>query len=161
YYTNYIRSGTKPDVRDVDTLADKNMADAIADVEEFADSWQGDLERLLSVIKNRLWFIYYDLASEKIVYTVFEVLNSRGLPVSWLDRTKSVLMGIAFDKADNQQEVLAELRNIWSKIYRTIGLRQGLSSEALRFTATLFYSSEASRPLNNEDALNAIRHACS
>ncbi|WP_282434004.1 hypothetical protein [Desulfosporosinus lacus] len=35
---------------------------------------------------------------ESTVYTVFEVLNSRGLEVDWIDKCKSMLMGIDFER---------------------------------------------------------------
>jgi hypothetical protein len=47
-------------------------------------------------------------------------------------------MGIAFEHGSgNKSEIIAELHGIWEGIYSTIGLRQGLSTEALRFAATL------------------------
>jgi hypothetical protein len=52
------------------------------------------------------------------VYTVFEVLNSRGLAVPWLDRLKSLLMGIAFEHGSgNKTEIITELHRIWEGIY--------------------------------------------
>jgi len=99
------------------------------------------------------------LDNEKIVYTVFEVLNSRGLEVAWLDRCKAVLMGIAFEEAGNPKEMIDELHVIWDRIYSRIGLRQGLSSEALRFAATLWTDDSASRVVSNGDALEIFRVA--
>jgi hypothetical protein len=57
-------------------------------------------------VKNRLTFIFHELDDEATVYTVFEVLNSRGLAVPWFDRLKSLLMGIAFEHGSgNKSEV--------------------------------------------------------
>ena len=62
--------------------------------------WQSggnSLEDLVSLLKNRLTFVFHDIGDEALVYTVFEVLNSRGLAVSWFDRLKSMLMAIVFE----------------------------------------------------------------
>ena len=93
------------------------------------------------------------------MYTVFEVLNSRALDVSWLDRLKSILMGTAFEleKAD-QAAVVSDLHHIWRDIYSTIGLRQGMSTEALRFAATLRTKEAPSRPLGEEPSVVLLRH---
>jgi hypothetical protein len=52
---------------------------------------------LLRLVRNKLGFVVYDTDDNKIVYSVFEVLNSRGLDVEWLDKSKSALMGRAFE----------------------------------------------------------------
>lgn len=161
HFINYVRYGKRPEVETADTLAERNIIEAIAEVESFVASWPattgGTLLELLALIKNRLRFVYYQLHDEKLVYTVFEVLNTRGLEVAWLDRCKAVLMGIAFEHAANQQEMVAELHDIWQRIYECIGLRQGLSSESLRFAATLITPEHTSRTLANSDALNTFR----
>ena len=63
-------------------------------IESFEDS--KEVLNLLKTVKNRLDFIFYVLEDEGAVYTVFEVLNSRGLAVAWMDKCKSMLMGIDF-----------------------------------------------------------------
>jgi len=113
---------------------------------------------LAALLKNRLFFLLHEIDEEKAVYTVFEVLNSRGLDVSWIDRLKSILMGAAFElKNTNQIGVIRELHTTWRDIYSVIGLRQGLSTEALRFAATLRSSSALSRPLGEQDSVDALR----
>lgn len=92
-----------------------------------------------------------------MVYTVFEVLNSRGLPVAWLDRLKSSLMAKAFEAGGGDQAYIKELHTIWSSIYRTIGMRQAMSSEALRFAATLKSSQRPNKVLGEEDAVETKR----
>jgi hypothetical protein len=85
-------------------------------------------------------------------------LNSRGLDVSWLDRLKSILMGAAFELQNaNKEGLIADLHRIWRDTYSVIGLRQGLSTEALRFAATLRIDAPPSRPLGEEDAVDALR----
>jgi hypothetical protein len=107
-----------------------------------------------------LFFLLHEIEDEKSVYTVFEVLNSRGLDVSWMDRLKSILMGAAFElKNANHTGLIAELHTIWRDIYGVIGLRQGLSTEALRFAATLKMEEAPSRPLGEQDAVDLLRSA--
>src|SRR5207248_218078 len=113
---------------------------------------------LLSLLKNRLFFLIHEIDDEKAVYTVFEVLNSRGLVVSWLDRLKSILMGAAFElKNANQPGVTKDLHTTWRDIYSVIGMRQGLSTEALRFAATLRGQESPSRTLGEEDSVDLLR----
>ena len=112
----------------------------------------------MALLKNRLYFLLHEVDDEKAVYTVFEVLNSRGLDVSWLDRLKSILMGAAFELENaNQPRIIDELHTTWRDIYSVIGLRQGLSTEALRFAATLRASGPPSRPLGEEASVDDLR----
>ena len=88
-FTSYLRAGVC-DERSVVTASDRNLVDAARECEEFVARWaEGDkLIELLATIKNRLSIIYHELADEATVYRVFEVLNSRGLDVKWIDKTK-------------------------------------------------------------------------
>jgi len=95
YFTNFLRAGLKEPSKKAKTLADREILEAIEDCEAFVSQWLLDgktLPDLLSLLKNRLFFLLHEIDSEKAVYTVFEVLNSRGLEVSWIDRLKSILM---------------------------------------------------------------------
>ncbi len=126
----------------------------------FVDDWT-DLIQLTGIVKNRLTFIFHEIDDEATVYSVFEVLNSRGLSVPWLDRLKSLLMGIAFEHGSgNKAEIIEELHGIWEGVYRTIGLRQGLSTEALRFAATLKSNSQRSKALGEEEAVESLVSQC-
>ena len=163
YFIDYLRQGTRPAVANFLTSADANIVAGIASVESFIPRW---LEKtgttvltLLALVKNNLRFIYHPLDDEGLVYTVFEVLNTRGLEVAWLDRCKAVLMGIAYEEALNREEMIGELQDVWRRIYEQVGLRQGLSSEALRFAATLRSPDATSRVLSDEDALEVFRVA--
>ena len=89
--------------------------------ENFVRVWQDEsrsLEDLIAHLYNRLTFIYHEINDEGLVYTVFEVLNSRGLPVSWFDRLKSMLMAIVFEskEAENRSEIIDEVHSLWSGI---------------------------------------------
>jgi len=90
FFAEYLRTGdtSEPDV--AKTLADKALLNAIRDCTVFVQGWP-DLIQLTGIVKNRLTFIFQEIDDEATVYTVFEVLNSRGLAVPWLDRLKSLL----------------------------------------------------------------------
>ena len=123
--------------------------------EQFVDSWQDagiSLVKLVTLLKNRLTFILHEISDESLVYTVFEVLNSRGLDVSWFDRLKSMLMAIVFESSTNSSEIIDTVHSLWTQIYDCVGLRLGLSTESLRFAATLRNPVCPSRPLGEEDA---------
>jgi hypothetical protein len=149
YFANYLRHGTSVPSHSATTLADRELLLAIEECEVFAREWQeaGRLNDLVDLIRNRLKFIFHETSDEAVVYTVFEVLNSRGLAVSPMDRLKSMLMAIVFAAdTDNQDTHITEVHNLWSDIYRCIGLRQGSRNEALRFAATLRQLNRPNRP---------------
>ena len=113
---------------------------------------------LVSLLKNRLTFVFHEISNEALVYTVFEVLNSRGLEVSWFDRLKSMLMAIVFEtNTGNKSEIIDEVHQLWADIYRCVGLRLGMSTESLRFAATLRLEDRPSRLLSEEDATNLLQ----
>ena len=157
FFTDFLRDGTEKSARrKAETTASRELLKAIGECKEFVGDWSKNrsLLELLACIKNDLHFVLHVLSDEKQVYTVFEVLNSRGLPVSWLDRLKSMLMGRAYDLENKQ--LIKHLRDIWSDIYSRIGLRQGLGTEALRFAATLYQPKMPSRPLSERDAVEGF-----
>ncbi|MGD9933832.1 MAG: DUF262 domain-containing protein [Dehalococcoidia bacterium] len=163
YCLTYLWEGTHPASTDAKTIADRELLKAFEDCEQFVAGWASGgktLIELVALLRNRLFFILHEITDESLVYSVFEVLNSRGLDVSWFDRLKSILMGIAFDAATgNASEAIDQLHNTWREIYACIGLRQGLRTEALRFAATLLAQAPPSRPLAEEEAVSVLRHA--
>ena len=163
-FRSYLKGGTVPDKNNICTIAEKRLIDAFALCERYVDQWHETKEviDLLKIIKNKLDFIFYEISDEQSVYTVFEVLNSRGLPVDSLDKCKSMLMGIVFEKLDTgvAKEEIKELHKLWSNIYREIGLVNIKGDEILRFTATLNHSSPISQPLSEEDSLAQFRRIC-
>lgn len=164
YFADYLRNGNSPSPKSATTSADQELLSCIVDCERFVSRWQQrnkSLTDLVDILKNRLTFVFHEIADEGLVYSVFEVLNSRGLPVSWVDRLKSSLMAIVFDsKIDNRMEIIEEVHSLWTEIYGIIGLRLGLSTESLRFAATLKSSQCPSRPLSEEDAVDLLVSSC-
>ena len=160
FFPEYLRRGKAADPAVAKTIADRALLTAIKDCTKFVNGW-GHLIQLTGIVKNRLTFIFHEIDDEATVYTVFEVLNSRGLAVPWLDRLKSLLMGVAFEHGSgNKTEIITELHGIWEGIYTTIGLRQGLSTEALRFAATLKSVNQRSKALGEEEAVESLVKQC-
>ncbi len=164
-FTDYLKEGTIPEKSKIHTQADLNLLTAFIECEDFIKEWvetERSLIELLRILRNRLGFIFYVLDDEGSVYTVFEVLNSRGLEVDWLDKTKSMLMGIAFEKFKEKaaSEHQQELHKTWSSIYRLLGTKQILGKEILGFAATLKHDLELSRTLSPEDAFDFFRSYC-
>lgn len=80
----YLREGTEPEKEQIQTQADRNLKQAIQDCEGFVLGWTEngrEVVGLLRLLRNRLGFVAYDTDDNSIVYSVFEVLNSRGLAV--------------------------------------------------------------------------------
>ncbi len=164
-FENYLRSGTIPDSSEVKQEADRNIHEGIVECEKFLIQWKShnSIIDLLSLLKNRLYFIFQLFEDEKAVYTIFEVLNSRGLPVDSLDKCKSMLMGALFESSDGKSNAAIQLENnhkLWGEIYRQIGLRTVDGAEILSFAATLHTPETISRPLSEEDSLSYFRKLC-
>ena len=160
YFANYIRCGKHPSPDKAKTLADRELLKAMDECEKFVREQKEkgqSLADLVDHITNCLTFVLYEIGDEKLVYTVFEVLNSRGLDVSWFDRLKSMLMAVIFEtKTDNKNELIDEIHKLWASIYRIVGFRIGLSSESLRFAATLRSKMQPARPINEEGAVGLL-----
>lgn len=162
---NYLKDGQKPESRSVKTIADKNISQAIRDCEKFVNAHSNSVE-LLALVKNYLYFIFQSLEDKGAVYTIFEVLNSRGLDVDWLDKCKSLLMGLLYEYASSPEsndlfnQHLNELHGYWSEIYREIGIQKIPGHEIIRFAATLKDENGAGKPLSPEDTLEFFKDDC-
>lgn len=153
-FLEYIRNG-KHNSTSVVTASDRNLLDAAADCEKFVHEWTKTkpLVDLLATVRNRLSVIYHEIGDESTVYRVFEVLNSRGLDVKWIDKTKSQLMASIFEHVTNSRaDSLKEMQTIWQDIYRLLGLRDELGDEALRFAGTWRRPTRPNRILGEEEA---------
>ncbi|MDD3894457.1 MAG: DUF262 domain-containing HNH endonuclease family protein [Syntrophomonadaceae bacterium] len=160
-FRNYIINGLIVNNDQIKTTADRNLVDAFSECQSFVENWNKNYQLLdlLKLLKHRLDFVFYTLEDEGSVYSVFEVLNSRGLDVDWLDKCKSGLMGIVFEKGIGQSQI-DELHKIWSNIYRIIGIKTIPGHEILRFAATLMQDVIQSRPLGAEDAMDYFLTEC-
>lgn len=158
-FMNYIRNGAIYEAEAL-TAADKNCLDAAGECEEFVDLWaqESDLIDLVAILRNQLSLIYHEIDDEATVYRVFEVLNSRGLDVKWIDKFKSQLMASIFEyvEPDTQRNAVQEMRVIWQEIYREVGLRDELSDWSLRFAGTLATGSKQSKILGQEAAATEL-----
>lgn len=158
-FANYVRGG-QISTAEVVTAADRNVVDAASEAEQFVTEWvaSGSIIELLGTIKHRLSVIYHELQDEASVYRVFEVLNSRGLDVRWIDKTKSQLLASVYEFVDegSRDDCLHEQKTIWQDIYRYLGLEEGIGDEALRFAGTLKCKERPNRVLTDRDASLAI-----
>lgn len=154
-FTTYVRTGVIKR-KAVVTAADDNLVEAADECEAFVDQWKatGSLTDLVFTIRHRLSVIYHELADQSTVYRVFEVLNSRGLDVRWLDKTKSQLMASIYEHVDegSRTEGLHEMQSIWKDVYRDLGLEERVGDEALRFAGTWSRETRPNRILSDEDA---------
>jgi len=161
-FNRFIREGVSPAEADIETHSDTNLATAITDCATFASEWAANtkLPELLSLVLHRLGFVVHDTEDSRAVYTVFEVLNSRGLAVDWLDKCKSLLMGKAYELSGSPDVANAEiqgLQNLWGQIYRELAREDVPGEEILRVAATLFSGPGAGKPRSAEDSLELIR----
>ena len=167
-YDNYLRKGKRPSKEALINEPLKKLNQSFEKCEIFVNEWkteENNLIDLLAIIKNKLGFIFYKLNNEKTVYTVFEVLNSRGLPVNALDKTKCILMSTIFDKynigGDNadRNAYTNIIKQSWIDIYNIIGIKSINDDEIVRFAGTLLLEEEApkGKTLALEDALDVFR----
>jgi len=164
-FSNYLRTGIKPNELDLAISADKNLKDAFTECEKFVVSYgqKFGLANLYQTLMDKLKFILHTVEDEGVVYTVFEVLNSRGLDVDWLDKCKSLLLGIVFENTidkDQIESTMSELHTIWSNIYRTIGLNEIPGDEIIRFSASLLTTVHLSKTYSAQEALDFFKDYC-
>ena len=164
-FNRFIRDGLCPKKEEIQTHSDLLLINAIKECSHFVRSWKKskDISLLMSLILHRLGFVVYDTEDSRVVYTVFEVLNSRGLEVDWLDKTKSVLMGRAYELSASTDVAIAEvqrLQHIWYQIYREIAREDIAGEEILRVTATLYYGPGAGKARSADESLELLRKEC-
>jgi hypothetical protein len=157
-FFNYLDKGEIPKRKTAKTFTDRNMIDAFMESEAYVKDWRkkNELVKLLQIIKNRLGFIFYVLKDAGSVYRVFEVLNSRGLVIDLLDKTKAMLMGIINENYNSNaaKEKIDMLNNIWKLIYGKVGLADIAGHEIVRFSATLLNDESGSKPMSAEESLD-------
>lgn len=158
-FYEYMKNGKLPEPNTAETLSDRELLKAMGECENFVNEWYENdlLVDLYSHLLYKLTFIFHQISDERLVYSVFEVLNSRGLEVSWFDRLKSLLMAVVFESgAGNVDEWIKEVQQLWADIYRVVGLRIGMSTESMRFAATLQLDNPPSKVSGEEDAVNTL-----
>ena len=159
-FASYVRDG---EIRRgaIVTAADGNVVDAAIECEAFVAKWTGTLVDLVATIRHKLSMIYHELDDEGTVYRVFEVLNSRGLDVRWIDKTKSQMMASIYEyvEKDSRADGLHEMQNVWKAVYRRLGLDDDLGDEALRFAGTWSDDIRPNRVLSEQDASAALLKA--
>lgn len=157
HFEKYLREDKIPSLRCEKSHVDNELIEAVHEVSKFVSDWtiERDLISLFGLLKNQLRFLVHQTSDDKSVYSVFEVLNSRGLAVSALDRLKSIFMGISFDL--NNQDLIQDLRFAWREIYQCVGSDKLVSQEVLRFAATFKSKSLPRRPVSEDDSVDIMR----
>ena len=153
----YVRDGEVGDPDAVKTLHQRELMNAFRECETFVGDW-GNALGLLDLLKNRIKFVFFVLEDPGAVYTVFEVLNSRGLNVDWLDKMKSTLMGVAFEK--KRKLPAGELDNVeneWTEIYRVLGGERVSDADVLTIAANVTSDEPPSKGFQEENALEFFR----
>lgn len=164
-FNEFLRNGTEPTADQLATHSDINLAQCISDCKAFLHEWSKtrNLPELMQLVLHRLGFVVYDTEDSRAVYTLFEVLNSRGLAVDWLDKAKSVLMGKAFELGKSEpakQSEIDALQKIWGQIYLELASEDVPGEEILRIMATLYYGPSHGKPRSAEDSLEELRAHC-
>lgn len=164
-FNDYLKDGRIPDAKDIETNADRNLRNAMRDSEKFVGDWNNarNILELLRIVRNRLGFVVYDTEREAMVYTLFEVLNSRGLDVDWLDKCKTMLMGRTYALAANgavRDAKLGDITGRWGAIYTRLATRLVPGHEVIRIAVTLYIKKEASKPVSPESAIDEISAYC-
>ncbi|VVN79741.1 DUF262 domain-containing protein [Pseudomonas fluorescens] len=156
-FTNYIRNGVIAAPK-TPTVADTNLVKAAHECEHFVQSWmdsEGSIISLISTIRNKLSVIYHEIQDQATVYRVFEVLNSRGLDVKWIDKLKSQLMALIFEHVEDDKtrsEAVEEMKTVWKNIYQALGNESKIGDEALRFAGTWAVDTRPNRIVSEQDA---------
>lgn len=164
-FNRFIQEGAAPGSSDIRTHSDRNLANAIGECGDFVRQWNAtpDIAGLMRLVLHRLGFIVYDTEDHRILYTLFEVLNSRGLAVDWLDKTKTSLMAKAHELCGSLQAAEARIQNlqgVWSSIYEELAKEDVSGDEILRMTATLYYGPGQGKPQPAEESLGLLRNEC-
>lgn len=164
-FNRFIRDGVSPTQSEMRTHSDRNLSAAIQHCINFLKKWNEtrDTLSLMRLVLHRLGFVVYDTEDSRVVYTLFEVLNSRGLVVDWLDKTKSILMGKAYELSSSptaQQAEIENLQKIWSQIYTELAKEDVPGDEILRIAATLYYGPGQGKPRPADESLELLRSEC-
>ena len=153
----YLLNGELGELEGAKTLHQRELMNAFRECEKFVADWSNPVG-LLDLLKNGIKFVFFVLEDPGAVYTVFEVLNSRGLTVDWLDKMKSTLMGIAFQK--KRKLPMNELNNIeneWTGIYRVLGKPRVSDADVLTIAADLRADEVPAKGFQEGNALEFFR----
>jgi hypothetical protein len=154
---NYLRRGDIGDVGAAATLHQRELMCGFRESEDFVATW-GNPIALLDLLKNSIKFVFFVLEDPGVVYTVFEVLNSRGLTVDWLDKMKSTLMGVAFEKQKKLPAgELDHVESEWTEIYRVLGRERVSDTDVLTISANLTHDEPPAKGFQEANALDFFR----
>jgi hypothetical protein len=153
----YLSQGEIGVLEAAKTLHQRELMNAFRECEKFVADW-GNPVGLLDLLKNSIKFVFFVLEDPGAVYTVFEVLNSRGLIVDWLDKMKSTLMGVAYEK--KRKLPTGELDHVedeWTEIYRVLGKQRVSDADVLTIAANLRADEPPAKGFQEWNALEFFR----
>ena len=165
-FSNYLVSGSGPDETQITTAADVTLANGITECEGFVAEFKEEeaLMRILRLIKNRLGFVVYDTIDGNSVYSVFEVLNSRGRDLDTLEKCKAALMGKAFELGTTDSvrvENTTRIAKVWGDIYSELAMHDVSGFEIVRAAATLYVPGVTGGKLPKaQDAIEGLLSTC-
>jgi len=161
-FSKFLDSGDV--IEKTGSISEKNLKDAIKESVEFVkkliEQNQISNSDILDSILNGLHFVRHTVSNDQTVYTVFEVLNSRGLSVRWLDKCKSLLIGTASEKEYNSM-VIDDVKKDFSEIYKKLNIVSIDTDEIVRFASTFFDLNQTAKTLSTEDGYNCFKNILS
>lgn len=159
HLTNYLMNNTYESAKSAETTPEKVLFEAIIDCEQFVNKYREkkSLEDLVIHLNNRISLIYQEIDEPSYVYSMFEILNSRGLAVSSFDKLKPILMSIIYEKFEEDKSILDSVNSDWAKIYQRLGVSP-LEQEILTFTATLYDG--GNKILTEEESVACLKKYC-
>jgi hypothetical protein len=153
----YLRQGDNGDLAAALTLHQRELINAFRKCEQFVVDFGNPLG-LLDLLKNSVKFVFFVLEDPGAVHPLFEVLNSRGLNVDWLDKVKSTLMGVAFEKKGKLPTgELVDVENEWTKFYHVLGRQRVSDADVLMIAANLTSDAPPSKGYQKENSLEFFR----
>jgi Protein of unknown function DUF262/Protein of unknown function (DUF1524) len=153
----YLREGNTGELEAAVTLHQRELMNAYRECERFVADWANPVG-LLDLLKNKIKFVFFVLEEPGMVYTVFEVVNSRGLNVATLDKMKSTLMEIAFEKKTKLPALeLSNVEHEWTKIYHLLGREHVLETDVLTIGANLRSDEPPAKGFQEANALEYFR----
>ena len=103
------------------------------------------LQAIFEVMTNKIVFTTYSIAEECEIGMTFELMNSRGKDLSYLELLKNYLMYWAFRNTDandasDRENLTKSINRHWANIYTHLGKAHADDEQCLRIAWTLYCS---------------------
>ena len=118
-FNHYLRSRTGHGSTPPESKAQRNLQDAVREFDRYLGRLEtDDLQDLFRVVTTRMGFLFYAPRNGKEIGLMFEVINSRGKPLSELDKVKNFL--IYYGNLHGMSDLVGQVNRAWSKILRDL-----------------------------------------